>query len=56
MPGRRYPLTALQACTDPVPVDARLSVFPRVGHDVWDITYNGSAGYDLYDWFLSHTK
>jgi poly(3-hydroxybutyrate) depolymerase len=51
--GDAYPLTALQGCTDPAPVDARLTVYPGEKHDVWTETYR-STRYDIYGWLLSH--
>jgi hypothetical protein len=54
--GDVYPLTQLQACTSPAPVDARLTVVPDAPHDVWARTYSGSDHYDIYSWMLSHTK
>jgi hypothetical protein len=54
--GDVYPLTELQSCTDPAPVDARLTVFPNAGHDVWTRTYSIGDGFDIYEWLLSHTK
>lgn len=54
--GDVYPLTTLQACTDPSPSDARLTVYPLESHDAWTITYGGQAGYDIYDWMLGHHK
>jgi poly(3-hydroxybutyrate) depolymerase len=51
--GDVYPLTTLQACTNPAPVDARLTVLPGAGHDVWTETYRAND-YDIYDWLLSH--
>ncbi len=33
--------------------NAKLTVYPGVGHNSWDRTY---ANDQLYDWFLSHTK
>jgi poly(3-hydroxybutyrate) depolymerase len=54
--GDVYPLTQLQACTNPAPVDARLTVVPNAGHDVWSRTYGGADNYDIYSWLLSHTK
>lgn len=54
--GDVYPMTVLTACTDPAPVDARLTVFPTAPHDVWSRTYGGAAGYDIYAWLLTHQK
>ena len=51
-----YPMARLQACADPPPLDARLSLYPEGAHDVWTRTYNLSAGYDIYDWLLSYTR
>ena len=51
--GDVYPLTTLQACTNPAPVDARLTVYPGEGHDVWTETYRAKT-YGIYDWLLSH--
>lgn len=45
----------LQGCTDPPPVDVRLTVYPDVGHESWDRTYDLSAGHDVYAWLLEHT-
>lgn len=52
--GDVYPVTTLQACTDPPPVDSRVTVYPLESHDAWTITYSGRAGYDIYDWLLAH--
>lgn len=54
--GDVYPLTSLQGCSDPAPVDARLTVYPLTGHDSWTQTYERSAEDDIYDWMLSHTR
>jgi hypothetical protein len=54
--GDVYPVTQLQACTDPAPVDMRLTVVPDAGHDVWSRTYGNSDNFNIYDWLLSHTK
>jgi predicted esterase len=51
--GDVYPLTTLQACTDPAPVDARLTVYADEPHAVWTQTYLAKT-YDIYDWLLSH--
>ena len=46
----------LAACTDPPPTDLTFTVYPDGHHDVdtWDVTYDGSAGHDIYTWMLSH--
>ena len=54
--GDAFPLTALQECTDPAPVDARLTVYPTAGHDSWTRTYQRSAEDDIYNWMLSHSR
>ena len=54
--GDVYPMESLQACTHPKAADARLTVYPDSGHDVWSRTYDMTAGYDIYNWMLSHTK
>jgi predicted peptidase len=54
--GTAYPLGQLLACTDPAPVDARLTVYPLGGHDVWTRTYSMSSGHDIYEWLLSHHR
>lgn len=52
--GTIEPMHELETCTDPKPVDARLTVYEGVGHDAWDRTYDLSAGHDVYAWLLSH--
>jgi predicted esterase len=54
--GDVYPLTFLNSCSDPAPVDARLTVYKLGFHNVWDETYGLGAGYDIYSWLLSHSK
>ncbi len=54
--GDAVPLTALQECTSPAPVDARLTVYPQAGHDSWTRTYQRSAEDDIYNWMLSHSR
>jgi predicted esterase len=49
-------IARLQACTDPLPVDARLTLYPDAGHDAWTRTYDLSAGNDIYSWLLGYTK
>jgi len=48
------PIAELKACTDPAPVDVRLTIYPGAEHDAWSRTYDLSAGHDIYDWLLGH--
>jgi predicted esterase len=50
--GSIEPITQLQACTSPPPVDARLTTYPDVGHDSWTMTYAVGAEHDIYTWML----
>ena len=52
--GTVEPMRELEACTDPKPLDARTTIYPGVGHDSWDRTYDLSAGHDVFAWLLSH--
>ena len=54
--GSIVPLTGVAGCTSPVAADARLTIYPGVGHDSWTATYNLSAGHDIYAWFLTHRR
>ncbi len=51
--GSRVPIEQLLLC-QPAPVDARLTIYPGVGHNSWRRTYDLSAGHDIYQWLLSH--
>ncbi|HEY0464094.1 MAG TPA: hypothetical protein VGC79_07800 [Polyangiaceae bacterium] len=53
--GSIEPMTALSACL-PAPVEAKLTVYPGVGHDSWTSTYDLSAGNDVYGWLLAHSR
>ncbi|MBD0338064.1 MAG: hypothetical protein ICV67_02095 [Thermoleophilia bacterium] len=46
----------LEACSDPPPVDVRLTIYPDAGHDSWSRTYDLSAGHDVYAWLLEHRR
>ena len=52
--GTTEPVTALQMC-DPKP-DVEMVIYPGVGHDSWSMTYNLSAGHDIYTWFLKYWR
>ena len=54
--GSNVPMTGLAACPAPPRKDAQYTVYPGVGHDSWDMTYNLSAGHDIYAWLLAHHK
>lgn len=49
------PMANLMACNPP-PRDARVTIYPGVGHDSWSRTYDGSAGHDIYSWMLGFTR
>ena len=50
--GSIRPIKLLRMCTNPTPVDLRLTVYPGVDHDAWSATYDLSAGHDVYAWLL----
>ena len=52
--GTRVPVTGLQACSPPR--DVEMVIFPGVGHNSWDMTYDGSGGHDIYSWMLSKRR
>lgn len=53
--GSIDPINSLNACTNPPPVEAKLTIYPGVGHNSWDMTYDGAAGHDVYGWMLGFT-
>lgn len=53
--GSTEPLGKLAKCM-PLAVDAKLTIYPGVGHSGWNQTYDLSAGHDIYTWLLSHPK
>ncbi|WKN42320.1 PA14 domain-containing protein [Tunicatimonas pelagia] len=48
------PIQEINKCSDVV--EAKLTLYPGVGHNSWSRTYSGSAGHDIYSWMLSHSK
>ena len=54
--GSTTPITGMQSCSSPPAVDARITVYPGVGHDSWTQTYDLSAGHDIYAWLLTHRR
>jgi predicted peptidase len=54
--GSIEPMTSLAACPG-VPADqAKLTVYPDLGHDGWDQAYSGSRGDDIYSWMLGFSQ
>jgi predicted peptidase len=49
------PLEGLRSCTQPRPVDVRVTVYPRAGHDVSGRAYDAS-GDEISSWLLSHHR
>jgi dienelactone hydrolase len=55
--GSEDPIASLNQCTDPPPVDARITVVPGGAHFIWQPFYDGTAtGIDIYGWMLGHAK
>jgi predicted esterase len=55
--GSTETVASLKACTDPAPVDVKLTIYPNVGHDSWTMTYDlSNPQNDIYAWLMSHTK
>lgn len=54
--GSRVPIRRLNACTNPPPVDARLTTLPGVGHHAWNPVYDMTLGFDIYGWLLQHSN
>jgi predicted peptidase len=55
--GSEAPIAALNECTDPPPVDARINVYPGVGHVMWQPFYDRSkSDVDIYAWMLGYTN
>jgi len=54
--GSIEPMHELSSCSTPKAADVRLTIYPGVGHDAWDRTYDGSAGNDIYSWLLTEAR
>jgi len=50
--GTTTPVDKLTKCKPRPAVGA--TIYPKVGHDSWTRTYDGSAGHDIYTWLLEH--
>jgi predicted esterase len=50
-------INSLNDCTAPAPVEAKVTIYPGVGHDSWTQTYAVSdPANDIYDWLMTHAK
>jgi hypothetical protein len=54
--GTAEPINNLMACPMPPRRDALVTVYPGVGHDAWTMTYDLTAGHDIYAWMLSQSR
>ncbi len=53
--GDATPINGINSCDSPHK-QALLTVYPVEDHDAWTVTYDGSAGHDIYGWMLTHTR
>ena len=52
--GTTNMIDALEKCSpSPWPKE---TIYPKSGHDAWSMTYDLSAGHDIYSWMLSFSK
>ncbi len=51
--GTNTPMNGLATCPVPPRKDAIKTIYPGVGHNSWDQTYNLSSGNDIYSWMLT---
>ena len=49
-------VNALNACSPAPSVTPKLRIYPGVGHDSWSMTYDGSAGNDIYSRVLHYHR
>jgi poly(3-hydroxybutyrate) depolymerase len=54
--GTNVPMDGLATCPSPPRKDAIKTIYPGVGHDSWDQTYNLMSGNDIYTWMLKQSK
>jgi predicted peptidase len=54
--GTNEPMDGLAACPKPPALDTDKTIYPGVGHNSWDQTYDLSSNHDIYAWFLAHPK
>lgn len=49
-------VNAINACAPQAQTKPKLTLYPEIGHDSWSMTYDLSAGHDIYTWLLSFTS
>jgi predicted peptidase len=54
--GTNVPLDGLAGCPAPPALESKKTIYPGVGHDSWTMTYDGSAGHDIFTWMLGFKK
>jgi predicted peptidase len=54
--GTNVPLDQLAQCPAPPAREVKKTIYPGVGHNSWDRTYDGSAGHDVFEWLLQFTR
>jgi hypothetical protein len=45
-------IDGLTDCPSPPAQEVIQTIYEGVGHNSWDSTYDGSAGFDIFEWFL----
>ena len=43
-------------CPKPPAMESKKTIYAGVGHNSWDMTYDGSAGHDPFAWMLGFKK
>lgn len=54
--GSVEPIEGLRACSPPPTEEPRLTVYPGVDHNSWDLAYTGTGDEDIFDWMLGLTS
>ena len=54
--GTNVPIDGLAGCPAPPALESKKTIYPGVGHNSWDRTYDLSEGHDIYAWMLGFTK
>jgi len=54
--GTNTPMDGLAGCPAPPALENEKTIYPDVGHNSWDRTYDLSAGHDIYTWMLGFTR